>query len=282
MRHDSLVSVAALCLCASASQAQQTIEYRWVERHGQTAIGPGAQVAPDGPTVVGHTDSDLTILLTLEARVVGQGPALGISTFIGNVVTNDPFGTHGAFMGQSATTPNVAPGLVVNSARATAAYAPSYQGYVDEDDNPLPAGRGIFNPFRQIANLGDISNGALNDNSGSMAGLQAPAFNGVYELFGNLAQADYTNNLNTGAEFGLGVFVPLFAVRYDVNTIDLSQLTFTFTGYITSFSGFASGQPVEAQTIDASTTYTVSIIPAPGAAAVLALAGVAAVRRRRV
>lgn len=279
----SALAVAAFAGAASA----QTIEFRWVERHGQASIGPGAVVAPDAANVTGHTNTDATILLYLEARVTG-GNAAGISTFGGDVNTNDTFGTgRGSFLGQATTQAGAPAGLLVNAGRSISAYAPSYQGYVDADGNALPAGRGVFNPFRQVANLGDNAQGVLNDtipdSAGNPAslGLQLPTFNVVQRIFGNVAQGDYTNNNTDGHQFGLGQYIPLFIVRYDVTNLTARTLTFTYNGFITAFSGFVAGQPVEAATVNIAPTYTVTITPAPGAAALLGLGGLVAARRRR-
>lgn len=278
---NSLFCLSVLPFCVSAAAIAQPIEYRWVERHGQTSIGPGATVAPDGPTVDGHSATDATILLTLEARVLTGGSARGLSTFAGNLVTNDLYNTGGQFMGQVSTTPSIAPGTTVNFARATAAYAPSLHSYIDGDGAPLPSGRGIFNPFRQIANLGDVANGVLNDEAPAVAGLQPPEFNSVIAMVGSLSQAHYLSNAGNPAGIGLGEFVPLFIVRYDVTSLEPRTLTFTYNGMIASFFLFSNGNPLLASSIEFSSTYSVDIVPAPGSAGVLALAGIAAVRRRR-
>jgi uncharacterized protein (TIGR03382 family) len=276
-------ALSALALVAFAGAANaQTIEFRWTERHGQTEIGPGALPIAGDTTSVGN-GTDGTLLLFLEARVVG-GNALGISTFGGNVVTNDPFNptrnTNGSQQGfLSAAADASAPGTNVNNARSTAAFAPSYGAWVNGDGDPLPAGRGVFNPFRQVANLGNAANGILDDVDGTTPGLQTPATNSVINIFGNMAQADFDNN--AGNNFGADGFIPLFIVRYDVTDLSARSLTFTYEGFVTAFSGFAGGLAVEAATVEGSTSYTVNIVPAPGAAALLGLGGLVALRRRR-
>lgn len=282
----SALAVAAL---AGAAQAQNTIEYRWVERHGQTTIGPGATPVA-GATVAGvGTGTDATIILTLEARVVGQGNALGISTFGGDVVSNDPFnttrntgGNTQGFLSVASTQGGAPAGLHVNAAFSNSNWAPSYVPYPDGDGGFLGTGRGIFNPFRQIANLGDNAQGVANDNDGATAGLQNPTNNVLQRLFGNMSFGDYQNNEDGPGRLGLGSFIPLFVVRYDVTDLTARNLTITFNGFITAFAGYADGQPVQAiSATGISTTYTVSIVPAPGAAALLGLGGLVATRRRR-
>lgn len=284
-------SALALTVLAGTAMAQNTIEYRWVERHGQNTIGPGATpVASSAANQVGN-GTDATIILTLEARVVGQGNALGLSTFGGSVTSTDPFnptrntaGNAQGFLSMASTQGGAPAGLHVNAAHANNNYSPSYVPYMDTDGNTLVAGRGIFNPFRQIANLGDNANGVANDNDGATAGLQNPANNVLQRLFGNMSAADYAAVDDNGgpARIGLGEFIPLFVVRYDVTDLTARNLDITFTGFITAFQGYASGQPVEAISDTAvSATYRITIVPAPGAAALLGLGGLVAARRRR-
>lgn len=278
-------ALSALALVAFAGAANaQTIEFRWQERHGQNSIGPGAvPVAGDTASGVGN-GTDATLILYLEARVTG-GNALGLSTFGGSVNTNDPFNplrnTNGSQQGfLSGAADASAPGTNVNNARSTSTWVPAFnQTWQDADENPLPPGRGIFNPFRQVANLGNAANGILDDADGTTPGLQSPANNAVINLFGNMAEADY--NANSTNNFGADGFIPLFVVRYDVTDLTARQLTFTFDGFVTAFSGFAGGLAVEAATVEGQTSYTVNIVPAPGAAALLGLGGLVALRRRR-
>ena len=276
------LSVLAVVAFAGAANAQN-IEFRWVERHNQASIAPGAApVVGDTSAGVGN-GTDATLFLSLEARVVGG--TLGLSTFGGSVITNDAFNavrnTSGNTQGfLTAPADASAAGSHVNSARATVNFNPNFnQPWVNADGDPLTAGRGIFNPFRQIANLGNAANGIADDTDGTTPGLQNPATNSLLNLFGNMAQADFT--ANAGNDFGNQGFIPLFITRYDVTDLTARTLTFTYEGFVTAFSGFVGGLPVEALTQNISATYTVSIVPAPGAAALLGLGGLLAARRRR-
>jgi hypothetical protein len=274
----SALAVAALAGAANA----QTIEFRWTERHGQNSIGAGALPIAGDPNNAG-TVSDATLFLSLEARVVGGG-ALGVSTFGGTVLTNDAFNpvrnTGGNAQGFFSA-PNIdgsAAGTQNAWARATSTFNTSYGAWVNGDGDTLAGGRGIFNPYRQIANLGTAANGIVDDTDLGTDGLQLPAVNSVINLFGNMAEADYSANV---ANFEGDAFIPLFIVRYDVTDLSARQLTFTYDGFITAFSGFVEGAPVEALTVEVTPTYTVNIVPAPGAAALLGLGGLLAARRRR-
>lgn len=272
---------AAVAAILAATADAQVYEFRWVERHGQTTVPAGAVVAPDGPTVAGHTDSDATILLYLEARVIGGG-ALGIGEFEGDVVTNEPyFGGGGAFLGMPSTQPVPTAGTIVNAARASSAYAPSYKGYVNGDGEPLPTGRAVFNPFRLLADYGDTAQGVLNDADPGWDGLQAPAFRGAYRFKGHSRQAEYDANVVDGSEFGLGEFVPILTVRYDLASLTPRTINFTFNGQIRGFTEFTNSLPTGLPFVPFSATYSVQIIPAPGSAALLVLGGLAAARRSR-
>ncbi|MBX3406359.1 MAG: hypothetical protein KF869_06310 [Phycisphaeraceae bacterium] len=282
-------SALALTALAGAAQAQNTIEYRWVERHGQNSIGPGA-VPVAGATAAGvGTPTDATIILTLEARVIGQGNALGISSFGGDVNSTDPFnptrntgGNTQGFLSTTSTQGGAPAGLHVNAAFANTNWAQSYAPYPDGDGGFLSTGRGIMNPFRQIANLGDNAQGVANDADGATAGLQNPANNVLQRLFGNMSFGDFGNNEDGPARLGLGSFIPLFVVRYDVTDLTARSLVISFNGFISAFSGYADGQPVVAVADTAvSASYTINIVPAPGAAALLGLGGLVAARRRR-
>lgn len=277
-----VLSALAVATIAGAANAQ-TIEFRWTERHGQTMIGPGAVPIAGDPNNAGSV-SDATIFLSLEARVVNAGSVLGVSTFGGSVITNDAFNpvrnTGGNAQGffSAANSDGSAAGTFNTNARATSTFNTSYGTWVNADDETLSSGRGIFNPYRQIANLGTAANGIVDDTDLNTPGLQSPAFNSALNLFGNMAQADYEPNV---ANFESGNFIPLFIVRYDVTDLTQRALTFTYNGFITSFTGFDNGAPIEDTTVNISPSYTVQITPAPGAAALLGLGGLLAARRRR-
>lgn len=281
------VSIVAAVSAAGAAFAQ-TIQLRWVERHGQSSFFVGSMpVANDG--IVG-SGVDSTYWLALEARIVGGG-LLGISGFSGNAVTNEPFGTRGFFWGAESTQPGAAAGSMVNSARANASFEPNYRGYTDSSGVPLATGRGIFNPFRADANSGDLAQGVLNDTDLAMPGLQTPEFNGVYGLSGRLTEADYLANVSPAggnpagspSHFGVDGWVPLFIIGYNI-TLPLPAprvVTFSFDGTVTAFSEFVDGQPVPALTSSASGVYSVVIFPSPGTAVILGLGAAMALRRRR-
>jgi len=279
-----VLSALAVAAFAGAASAQNTIEFRWVERHGQTSIPAGAVPLVGDSAVVG-TGLDATILLALEARVSG-GNAIGISTFGGDVNTNQAYLSGSAFFGTGSTQGGATPGTRVNNTRSSAVFETNYVGYVDVNGDPLGTGRGVFNPFRQIANLGDNAQGVLNDTNASLAGLQLPATNVVQRIFGNMANDVFLDN-SAAAEFGLvdadadDDYIPLFITRLDVTSLELRTITITYAGFITAFSSYANGQPVESTTSTISTTYTVSVVPAPGAAALLGLGGLVVARRRR-
>jgi hypothetical protein len=272
------IVLSALAVAAAAGVANaQTIELRWTERHGQTMIGPGATpVAGDTASGVG-TVSDATLFLTLEARVVG-GTTSGISTFGGDVTSTDPYNpvrntggnANGFFSGAADAS---APGFNVANARATSTFSPNFVGpWVNGDGDPLASGRGIFNPYRQVANLGNAAQGIV-DSVGETV-------NAARSVFGNMAQADF--DANAGNNFGNQGFITLAVFRYDVTDLTARNLVFTWNGFVTAFNGYdAGGLPIEVASPEGSVSYTVSIVPAPGAAALLGLGGLIAARRRR-
>ncbi|MBY0263653.1 MAG: hypothetical protein K2Q20_15005, partial [Phycisphaerales bacterium] len=99
-----------------------------------------------------------------------------------------------------------------------------------------------------------------------------------------LADAYATNaaDASSASSFGLGGFQAIYTFQYDVTDLSIRTLTFT-----TSFDGDAFNS-IDAQSVptpiaaaDTQGSYTVSIIPAPGAAALLGLGGLLAARRRR-
>jgi hypothetical protein len=119
----------------TAAASAQTIQYRWTERHNQNVIGPGQIPVPNDNTV--GTGTDATFWLALEARVIGGG-SLGVSSFSGDVIMNDAFGTRGFFWGAASTQPDAAAGSMVNSARSNASFNTRYRGYTGIEPWPTP------------------------------------------------------------------------------------------------------------------------------------------------
>jgi len=258
------LSALAVVAFAGAANAQNTIEFRWVERSGQASIAPGAAPAAAANT---NSNTDATIWLVLEARLNTTDPSIrGLAGGAGSVSTNDPQGNNAWKLTGS--------GRINSQAGAT-----SSPGFVFP--TALPTQRGIFEPFRLVANLGEVATGVPDDATVSPvnANIGQIAFATGGSAIGALVDGDATE-----AQFGRNNFIPVYTFQIDFTNLAVRSVMFTSDISFTAFSMFdANNVPnsvtgVQSLPVPA---YTVSIVPAPGAAALLGLGGLLAARRRR-
>jgi len=259
-----VLSALAVAAFAGAASAQNTIEFRWVERNGQTSIGPGAVPAAAANTL---SATDATIWLVLEARLNTTDPTIrGLAGGAGAVRTTD-------------LQANNAWKLTGSGRINSVASAVSSPGFVFP--TALPTQRGIFEPFRLVANLGEVATGVPDDAtvSATLANIGQIAFATGGSAIGALIDLDATE-----AQFGRNNFIPIYTFQLDFTNLAVRSVVFTSDIAFTAFSTFDINNipnSVSGVTSLPVPSYTVSIIPAPGAAALLGLGGLVVARRRR-
>jgi len=139
-------------------------------------------------------------------------------------------------------------------------------------------GRGIYAPYRLVADLGESATGVRNAGDTGISQI-AGAFGGSS---GAAAYLDFADEVGDASSFGIGGFQAIYTFQYDVTSLAARALVFT-----TSFDGDAfrlidaQSVPTSIAAVDTQGSYTVNIIPAPGAAALLGLGGLLVARRRR-
>lgn len=140
------------------------------------------------------------------------------------------------------------------------------------------SGRGIYQPWTLVRDLGESATGVRNPDGSGISQIAG--------AFGGSALADaYASNASdasSATSFGLGAWQAIYTFQYDVTDLAARSLVFT-----TAFDGDAFNS-IDAQSVptpiaaaDTQGSYTVAIVPAPGAAALLGLGGLLAARRRR-
>jgi MYXO-CTERM domain-containing protein len=283
------IVLSALALAAAAGAANaQSIEFRWTERHGQTLIPVGAVPAASNNFNGAGAATDATVWLVLEARLntAGNTSLRGIGGGAGSITTNDTLG-FGAFRTSNVGVPAVAR----NASAASATSVPGWASIRFHSSDPetseyaigtSPNGSGIFQPWRFVADLppGNVT-GSINGNSSIDMIAWAAAGREVQALdLGPGGEAA----LNTPAQFGRDSWAPIYTLQYNFTNLTPREVTFggTFAAF-TAFSSYdASGVPNSVQVQNLPVPgYTVTVAPAPGAAALLGLGGLVAARRRR-
>lgn len=287
-----------------------TVELRWRERstagyNGSYTLGPGATAGVDvvptpDPSAASVTAQDASVVLVLEARVTPAagitGPGIrGLRVASMNIKTNQTSG--GAFGRQ-----DVPDGVSVVNPRANARVNATNLGFDPATLLDYPASgvvRGLVSPFRETA----LNAGGLN---GPGLGHFRTGNNTIHKIEPalqtanlNPANPDATNR-GQYALAGLNAWVPLCIVVYNITDVTTARdIVFTATNVdgvpqITDYGfrtwrGSANTQNGDLDLWSLSPgfttppTFTVHVVPGPGAAGVLALGcGVALRRRMRV
>jgi hypothetical protein len=314
-----LVSAIALTALAGSAMAQSpygSVEFRWRERAigvtntvnlpvGATAFSGAALNQTTNPTA----NNDARFVLVLEARVTraaGNSDLGGLAGIAFNLVSSDSR-AQGTFAASSVSgSPDLRNAASASTAVATGAQ-PNGSGVV------LPAGatglpgtdnngdRGVFGPFRRVADLGGKNQPAIGVQNNSSSGPLATK--ATLENVTVAASVDPLSFVDpdTGDNgpyfgrndfYGLNNWVPIFTAVY--NLADLtgrSQISIAAEiagagAGDTGVRGFRGvNNPVgniDSWTIDTAgiPTFTI-VIPAPGAAALAGLGGLMITRRRR-
>lgn len=291
----SLVAAIALVAAAGAVHAQ-TVEFRIVERRGQT------QWNTTQPTSVPANDNLLDF--AVQARVVGGAQNLGIGNFNFNVVTTS---------GEAESRGTLARAKISNA--GTGAYDTN-PATMFNTNSTLGQG-GLAATYIYLAGINGAFNGVINSNSGTYVnnpaeqdiGLVtgAPIGGSLLTTFGagGLTDANgdpvpdtWTDGTTAPLDSALantflganGNFIDLYHFRYTItnNTLD-RVIHFAITGAAAqTFSSLASSSGVWGPAGITDATVNVGqgldfhvIVPAPASAALLGLGGLMAARRRR-
>jgi len=266
------IVLSALVLAAAAGAANaQSITFRVAERFGTTTVSPSGSTATGNSTgVVGDNRIGITVYGRLNSA--NNAALLGIGGYAFSVITNDT-GVGGNFVTAASSQD---PTRQRNAALANAGNGPGYTTFADTNGDPAPSGFGVYNPYRVVANLGDLASGSRGLSGGN---------NTLQEIVGATGPDQFASvaaGFASAGQFGLNTEIPLFTFMYDVSSFAARILTFRITGEAGSFVGFATGAPIAGPTSATfSEIYSVNVIPAPGAAALLGLGGLLVARRRR-
>lgn len=290
-----------------------TVELRWSERstagfNGSYALGAGAISAPAvtngaAPTAAQVTQQDSVVVLVLQARVTGNvgGPAIrGLMAAGFDITTNQASGGSFTTFVNNDGTPELNPRGGANS--GTNAAGQANLGYNPGTVLGAMAGaanRGVVAPFRSVANNNSANGAAL--------GVASANGNTLSKVTLGAQTADFDpNNIDATnpGEFnllGLGQWVDVYVAIYNISDVSsVRDIVFTVrnspatapnpdpTDY--GFRTWTGGSNSQNGGLDlwqltpgfsVAPTFTVSVVPAPGAAALLGLGGMIAARRRR-
>ena len=290
----SLVAAIALVAAAGAVHAQ-SVEFRLIERRGQSTWTPGG--------VQSLPLNDNLIDVAVQARVVGGAANRGIGNFNFNIVTDN---------GEAESRGTLARVKISNAGTGT--YDTSATQY---NTNAILGQGGLPATYTYLAGINGAFNGVLNGSSGTYTnnpgeqdiGLVtgAPIGGSLLTTFGAAGGTDAGGNpvpdswvAGTTATLDpalanvyLGAnsnFIDLYRFRYTIinGTIDRT-IHFILTGATAqTFGSLASSNNVWGPAGITDATVSVGtglnihvIIPAPASAALLGLGGLMATRRRR-
>lgn len=265
------IVLSALALAAAAGVANaQSLEYRIVERFNDTTVDVGDAAATVSPGTAGNAN-DKTLWFVVQARVTGLtgGPedftTNGLGGFAGSVgITSG--GGGGAYK---------ASGVAGTGGNPTNTSPSNFR----PEGNPYGWGSGaaLYAPFRLVSDLGAGGNG-------TRGSVNADSLTDIVGATGGAALANLTDGVTPNAAWAVGDWVSVYTFQYDVTDFTARTVVFqtNFVGstYFTSIDGqgipnaIVFGQETQG-------SYTVTITPAPGAAALLGLGGLVAARRRR-
>lgn len=293
-----------------------TVELRWVERstagfNGAYALGAGAVSAPAqttgaAPTAAQIADQDSVVVLLLQARVTGNvgGPAIrGLMAAGFDIGTNQSTGGSFTTFTNNDGTPALNPRGGANSGTNAAGQGNlGFNPGTALGDGSAMAGatnRGVVAPFRAVANNNSANGPAL--------GVATADGNTLSKVTLGAQTSDFDPNNGDGTNpgqynlLGLDQWVTVYVAIYNISDVStVRDIVFTVrnspatapnpdpTDY--GFRTWTGGSNSQNGGLDlwqlspgftSAPTFTVSVVPAPGAAALLGLGGMLAARRRR-
>lgn len=308
----AVASIAGTTFGQSIGPSLGTVELRWIERSMPAGTFNGgynlpAAAAPSAisttgamPSTTAITTQDAVVVLVLQARVTGNvgGPAIrGLAAAGFDVVTNQTAG--GGFRSI-----NVADGTPALNNRGSAQVGNNTNGAnILGGANTAPGAassdRGVPAPFRAVANNNSTNGPALGVLSANSNVLSKVTLGAQQGFFTNAD--DFPDTFGAYNLLGLDQWVNVYAAIYDITDVNtVRDIVFTVrnspatppnpdpTDY--GFRTWTGGSNTQNGGLDlwqlspgftAAPTFTVSIVPAPGAAALLGLGGLIATRRRR-
>jgi hypothetical protein len=267
------IVLSALALAAAAGVANaQTLEYRIVERFNDTVVDQ-ADAAPTASAGTVGTAADKTLWFVVQARVTGLAGGAG------------DFTVHG--LGGFAGAVNITTGGGGGSFKATGTAGTGGNPTNNSPSNFYPAsgapnpgfgtGAALYSPFRLVSDLGAGGNG-------TRASVAANALTDIVGATGGAALANLTDGIFDNSNWGVNTWVNVYTFQYDVTAFNARTVTFQTSFVGSTFfnavdgSGVPNAIPFQGESQG---SYTVTITPAPGAAALLGLGGLLAARRRR-
>lgn len=283
---------AVLCVLASCAGSLRaaTVEFRVIERRGQTFWNPFT------PTSVLN---DNILNIAVQARVVGGAPGEAIGNFRFDMIMPGELESYGT----------------LNRARISVANSANYDTSAVQYNNNSTLGQGgLASSFTYLAGISGEFNGIINASSGfwintpnqdigkvtgsptGASGLLAYGAAGRQDGNGDFVPDTWVSGTTatldpTVAQQFLGAdgnFIDVYHFNYTISNFALRATTFTLSGVqAQTFTSLASSDSVwgPANPIDATgvtvTNLTLALVPAPGAGAVFAVGALLAARRRR-
>jgi hypothetical protein len=304
----SFVSAIALLALAGAANAQfGNVEFRWRERGTGLVTGPvqvpttaasastlpgglnGANAASGAGSITFTGDARFAFIL--EARLTSS-TALGLGGVAFSLQNTDLGGGS-----QFAASPVSASPDLRNAASASAAIYTGVGAYTPLASTTLPSGgaagpRGIFAPFRSVADIGTGNQPAIGvQNGGSLNNIVIAAnpeplsfvdpdtfepgpYNGRTEFYG----------LNTWVPIYIAVLnvADVSTVRDIVINAPIGNTSAGDSG-VRAVRGINNAEGIDSWLVTSQgiPSLTLQVVPAPGAVALLGLGGLVAARRRR-
>lgn len=140
------------------------------------------------------------------------------------------------------------------------------------------SGRGIYQPYTLVRDLGEVATGVR-----AAGGTRIDQIVGAFG--GSALAGQYSDTATAPSDattFGLGAWQAIYTFQYDVTSLTARTLTFRTNLDGDAFNAIdLQNVPTSIAAADTQGSYSVNIIPAPGAAALLGLGGLLAARRRR-
>jgi len=264
------LSVLAVAAFAGAANAQ-TLEWRIVERFSDTVVGAAGDTnVPTATSGTAGSATDATLWFIVQARVTGLQPGTainGLGGFAGTVnITSGGGGGSFKAAGTAGTGGNPTNNSPSNFYPASGLPNPGFG-----------TGPALYSPFRLVSDLGAGGNG-------TRASVGANALTDIVGATGGNALANLTDGAMENNVWGVDQWVNAYTFQYDVSDFTartlVVQTNFVGSTYFNAVDGGGVPNALLFQG-ESQGSYTVSIVPAPGAAALLGLGGLLAARRRR-
>jgi len=265
-----VVSALALATLAGLANAQ-AVQFRIRERNNTILLdntsGPVTAFGGAGSSTAVPAANSRTLWFIVEAQVTGV--TASTSSFYGGLA---------GFAG-SLDVPSGAGGGAFRFNAAGFNASPATFRLLGTGATLFPnSGRGIYQPYTLVRDLGEVATGvrAAGDTR----------IDQIVGAFGGSALAgQYSDNATAPSDattFGLGAWQAIYTFQYDVTSLTARTLTFRTNLDGDAFNAIdLQNVPTSIAAVDTQGSYSVNIIPAPGAAALLGLGGLLVARRRR-